>query len=396
MSLPTLDQDSIAEVMTWLPAWDEKDRKEEFRRDHWLRLSSSNALEPSSQNCALVCRSWLAPARRNIFRTVPILIQTRTMIGITRSAKLMSALRTRVELAAYIREVVWTLESAEFDLDSYFPNKSLELLDEITRNHHLTHTFSLQHWSNLHYLNILLLFNRAPHVADCVHKMSYHFGGTNDLESIRQEGFLSVKERVNALQHLGLRNIFERESSTEAFFPYMRLLHRMPIRSITSLHLQLCAFSSPRSFCSVLSQLESLSILKLFHIIVNKWFMEVIPEHLRAYGKAPPLKCLHYTFLGDPGADEGDVVVAHWLAAQMPPIQLVELRASDKVARLILLGSSWSSLQELTLVSTYLAVYNMESSSLLTIRAGPRGKAFPPIDLSMFTALTRLHIDCES
>jgi hypothetical protein len=186
-----LSQDVIYEIIHWLPSYDRSD-------DHY----PLTAHEPSSCACALVCRSWLAPARSNIFRRVDVKLQEdiegpafRHLQMLVRyfSASSDKSSRLGHGLATYIQEINWHCFAmihldAKSDLGDPF-GALIQSLVKPTQKQHLIHRFRVYLTRDCvaQHLDLLLW---APDLAPYIHSATWNLlTGYADTEAILAEEY---------------------------------------------------------------------------------------------------------------------------------------------------------------------------------------------------------------
>jgi hypothetical protein len=314
ISFADFPQDVVDEVVAWLP------------------VLAGRYARCGSRNAALVCKSWLAPARRNLFHFVQIWPQHRLKDGTTRLGRLLKAIDSSREIAKYIRTIDWHWLDYKPDLtiNDDFPDQTLQQLAQITHENNINHIWNLSMFDSAAQAHFLAqVLDRAPSMANYVTKIHWHCSlpcGTRS--SVWLDIILGLLRRLPALNCLELLQ----HHSAEDPFSYPILSHALcqSMCRVTSLELPFATFSSDVELCSFLASLSSLSHVKFGAVnIASTGGENTSTTKLQAISPVPPLRSVE---ISDPTA--GAVSFMRWLNAtsQLGTLTTMTIPAEKTVA----------------------------------------------------------------
>jgi hypothetical protein len=265
--------------------------------------------QTSSRACALVCRSWLHPARRNLFHCIWLTFAEKDV------TRFLGLLRVSPGIGAYIREVHWNLPTwpSTCPADSELTVSLLRRLEALSHEHGTTHKFTIDMSnSQAHYL--LHALGHAPSLVSYIKSICWGCGdGAVEWGASEAQSLASMLDSVESLT-LSQWSIFRYYSVV----PF-EVLGGLFSTSITELVLDRLVFtdgSQFRHFVHAFTALERLSY-QIMH-----WEDSTANTTKRGLPHAPPLRCI--TLGAAPQAVSAEVI--RWLLDQpvAPPLKSIE------------------------------------------------------------------------
>jgi hypothetical protein len=267
MPIPALSQDIIDEILGWLPLASPKDPTK-------LHHSCS---------AALVCKAWLVPARRNIFRVLDLVIgHGWASSEDARLPRLLRILESSGDLAGSIREITWSSPYETFYFENEFPGDSLERLSYLTKKFSIMHTFDLSSESRNNAQEMLAILDRmGPELVGCIQRLRLVLN-SRDVEDI-----ISISRQLRNLVNLEVTHLSARS-------PYNAFLRDELLKEhICSLYLKMhVEFLSPAYLCSFLALFPSLVDLTLGQVALKD--RSITAASLQAIATPPRLKRLKF------------------------------------------------------------------------------------------------------
>lgn len=265
MPIPALSQDIVDEILGWLP------------------LASPNDPTRLRHSCAaaLVCKTWLAPARRNIFRVLDLVIgHGWNSSQEARLPRLLHILESSGDLAGSIHEITWSSPYQTFYFENEFPGNSLERLADLTKKFNIKHTFDLSLESRNNAQEMLSILEcMGPELVGCIRGLRLVLN-PHDVEDI-----ISISRQLRKLVYIEVIHLSPRS-------PYNAFLrNELSKVHICSLYLKMhVEFESPAYLCSFLALFPGLVDLTLGQVALQERFIHT--TSLRAIATSPRLKRL--------------------------------------------------------------------------------------------------------
>jgi hypothetical protein len=263
----------------------------------------------SSCTCALVCRSWLHPARCNLFHYVwlPFAVESEV-------TNFLNLLRESPGIGSYIREVDWILPKSPSTCpaDSELTVSLLQCLAALSSDHGTTHKVAIDMRNpQAHYL--LHVLGHTPSLVSHIKSIRWGCGDAIEWAASGAQSLASMLDSVESLTvaQWGIRRFNSAVPS--------QVLGGLFSTSITELVLQRLVFtdgSQFRHFVHAFTALERLSY-QIMH-----WEDSTADTTKRGLPHAPPLRCI--TLGAAPQAVSAEVV--RWLLDQpvVPPLKSIE------------------------------------------------------------------------
>jgi hypothetical protein len=266
MTATRIPQDIVYDVLSWLA--DEAQPRSSLRA------------------ATLVCKVWLMPARRILFRDVRLRIGRPMRNGgpmLPRLLRLMQASDAQGSIVSCIKCILWDLTNVNaptFCFQTDFPPGSIEHLAHLTQEYGISHSFNLIDDS---FMAIRPLFNESSGLVSHIHHLVWSFKHTNSetiLGLLRQlKGLLSATlVEVDQMALLGYAYIAQGLS---------------PSTLITYLNLKIALDQSAAfSICHFVAACSHLRDLSLEFQYLESVTMEGGESWIFADLKVPPLQCL--------------------------------------------------------------------------------------------------------
>jgi hypothetical protein len=323
MPLPTFPQEILDYIIAQLPEVDDS-----------VRFDSPAMV--SSQATALVCWSWLAPSRRNLFRSI-----TLRLSRMGSCSQLLTLLDSGLEIESYIREIRWDLHG--IDLEDPILATLVRRIYHITAVHnilHDVHVVLFRGFAN----DFSSLLDIAPELAAYVRETSWAYATDDSEWQVESLGALPLARRLSRVRTLRLCDTCTGFTSANH---WDLLGQAFPASSITALHLDGPTFNTTADMRQFLSYFMHLDKLSLDEVNVDQSSGGMI--------QAPSIRRL--TSRGHTFAEEA---VMSWLSEQ-PQSSLERLRllwptpptVHTANVRNRLLDHCRGTLRELLLVSEY-------------------------------------------
>lgn len=295
MTVTQLPPDITDEIIAYLPLLDRR---------------SANA-QPNSFAASLVCKAWLAPARRNIFHTVRLTTGPRILVNSTRLTQLLDAIGPSQELASYIRTIIWKIPESSFEVEAEFSQHTLTRLIHLTMTYDIAHEFDVYTRPD-NMKKLLSVMDRTPEIARHTRRVMWSFKDVeNDVKTELQDVLL-LMQRFHMINSV---HIWQQPSRShlQPILPHRLLTQAMPTEDITSLTVSSVSFPSTRDFCSFIGVFINLTII-CCEIVDVLGYERIEDTELRTYTRSPSY--LEIVKLHTPPDHTGSAIMLRWISVQ--------------------------------------------------------------------------------
>jgi hypothetical protein len=280
--------DIVDQIIGWLP----------------FETSSDWRSQPgveTSRATALVCRCWLEPSRRNLFRVIRLQLDNAQACR-----RLLDVLQRSPEIGACIKEIRWNLQSWPDNLGEH-PVELICLIASMSVRYNISHSVPIAGRVGGKGLNWIL--ERVPELTNYIRDVTWAFRkGREDLDGFC--GARALSRRLDSLTSLG---VLESGTGQQIALSYTSFASALPVHAITALRLRKAIFASPSEFTHFFSAFSQLRDLKLQSISIRgsasaKDYRDV---------RVPPIRHLTVHF-----AENGIEVLWNWILACKKPVFL--------------------------------------------------------------------------
>jgi hypothetical protein len=266
----------------------------------------------ASRACALVCRSWLHPARRNLFHTVYLRFRSWNI------TPFLHLLASNPELGSYIRKVDWDLPLSpeECPPDSDAAVSVVQLLALLSSKHGTTHRITIDMFRR----QAQYLLHILDHASSITSYITWVRWGCND--GSRQWETRAARSLASRLR--SIKNLTLAQWGTYPFVPTLPFqavgdLFR-PTLTITTLKMENLVFTDGSQFVHFV---HAFMALQYFSYVNVKWEESMADILSKGSPKAPPLRSIALES-SEPGVSAG---VVRWLLDQpvIPRLATIEV-----------------------------------------------------------------------
>jgi hypothetical protein len=265
----------------------------------------------TSRACALVCRSWAHPARRNLFHSI------RLRFIVSKTESFLDLLQSNPALGAYIREVYWDLprSASNCPIDSQLTVSLFLRLAALSNEHATIHkiTIDMLRDQERYLLGVL---DRVPDLIP--HIKWVRWGCRNGSREWENSEAQLLASKLHSIQDLTL--------AQWGSFPFVPTVPFQVIgeifrpTSITTLTIENLVFTNGSQFQHFVHAFTALQDLS-YHSM--EWVEDTATIWNKTSPKAPPLRCIA---LGrsQPAVSTGTV---QWLLDQpvVPPLTTIHV-----------------------------------------------------------------------
>jgi hypothetical protein len=269
----------------------------------------------ASRACAMVCRSWLHPARQNLFHTIYLRFRSWNI------RPFLNLLQTSPEIGSYIWKVEWDLpmSPSDFPPDSELAVSVVQRLEALSSNHGTTHkmTIDMRRRQADYLFNIL---DHAPNIVSYITSIRWGCGdGSRQWEKSAAQ---SLAPRLRSIRSLTL--------AQWGSYPFVPTLPFQAVgglfrtTSITTLKIENLVFVDGSQFLHFVHAFTALKHLSYGRMEWKESMSDILSK---GSPKAPPLRGIA---LGSahPAMSAG---VVQWLLDQPVTPRLTEIGASRYV-----------------------------------------------------------------
>jgi hypothetical protein len=268
--------------------------------------------------CALVCRSWLHPARQNVFHTIHLKFRLWT------APAFLALLRGNPELGSYIRKVHWDLPTSGLDQcpsNSELAGALVLRLAALSSDHGTAHMITIDMRKlQAHYL--LPLLRHAPSIVSHITSIRWGCGDGSTQWETRASQALAVK--LSSIKVLTLAQWDQGPHQFVPTLPFQLIGGLFHSTSITTLKLENLVFTNGSQFVYFVHAFTNLNNFSHENI---KWEEDTADVLSRGSPQAPPLQAIALAS-SQPTVSAG---VVQWLLSQPVSPRLATIEASGIV-----------------------------------------------------------------
>jgi hypothetical protein len=272
--------------------------------------------QSASRACALVCRSWLHSARRNLFHNIRLRFTSWNV------PPFLNLLQSNPELGSYIWKVDWDLPKSPWDLppDSELAVSVVQLLAALSSEHDTIHEITIDmRRRQAHYL--LHVLDHAPSIVSYI--TSIRWGCRNGSQQWEQSAAQTLASRLRSIRDLTLAQGGSCPFVSTLPFQAVGELFRSTL--ITTLNIKNLVFADGSQFVHFV---HTFTALKHLTYESMQW-EEIMPDILRKGSpKAPPLRSITLESSNQPTISVG---VVQWLLDQPATPRLTTIIAWQNV-----------------------------------------------------------------
>jgi hypothetical protein len=267
--------------------------------------------------CALVCRFWLHPARRNLFYSVRLQFNDWTVTDF------LELLQSSPELGPYIQKVEWGLPMSPLDCpaDSELAGLVVLRLAALSNEHGTTHSITID-MRRGHALYLLKVLNYAPSIVS--HITWIRWGCRNGSNQWESSAAQSLASKLCSIKALTLAQWGSLSYPFVPAQPFQTIGGLFRPTWITTLNIENLVFTDRSQFMHFVNAFTALKHLSCKNIEWTESASDILSKGLP---KAPLLRSLA---LGSsqPTVSAG---VAQWLSDQPVTPHLVTIHVSNVI-----------------------------------------------------------------